>query len=133
MRDWNEVVEELRRHHTLVVEKATWVGLAWRFGESVQRQRVEVVKLSGREQLVISCDVLPLAQISPLVALRHNATLPVGALAVEGTTCVLRCTAPIEELGPQALQQLLAIIAHEAMRLRALRRHAAAPAPYVVD
>jgi len=130
---WEEVVAALRVRRLVVIEKDHWLGLAWRLGGEVQRQRVELVQPPGRGWIAVACEVLPLVQLSPVAILRYNAGLLCGSLAVEGPTCILRYVLRLEELTVPLLVRSLVTCAHEASRLRKLRRDAASPTPHVVD
>lgn len=130
---WDEVVDELRTRHAVVASGAGWIHLLWRFGPAVQRQRVELAGARRRDHITVTCDVLPIVQLSPVAVLKQNAGLLAGALALEGHTCVLRLAFALDELTTAPLRRALVLCAQEATRLRVLRREAAAPTPYVIE
>jgi hypothetical protein len=131
---WDEVTTVLRDRGLLAVENRRWLGLVWRFGAETQRQRVEVARRSSRDDhIVVASEVMPIVQLSPLAVLRHNARSLLGSMAAEGPMCVLRSVLRLDDLTAPLLLRTAVACAHEAARLRGLRRAAAGPTPYVVD
>ena len=120
---WEEIRDHLRGRYQLKVDEEDRIDLAWSFeafpGAPVQLQRVRHIRGGEREpHLGIYCPVATEAQLAPRAALAHNATLAVGALALEDILVVLRYTVPVRRLSVRALDQALWSIAHEAARLR---------------
>jgi hypothetical protein len=130
---WNEVVEVLRAGGVVVAERPRWLGLAWRTGGGELRQRVELGRGKGAPHVVVTGEVVPLLQMSAVGALRLNAELGAGALAVEGETVVLRRALPLDELTAAGLETAVSHAAIEASRLRRRHRDAAGPTPHPVD
>ena len=130
---WVDVVSDLRSTQTVVAAGERWLGITWLLGPERQRQRVELARARGRDHVVITAGVLPLVQLSLVAVLRQNAGLLAGALALEGQTCVLRVAMRLDELDTPKLRRAMVHCAHEAARLRRLRRDAAEPTPHRID
>jgi hypothetical protein len=119
MATWAETQQHLRDKFKLVVDQPDWLGLGWKFGDVIQKQRVERVQSTNDELVLVWCDVAPEDKIPHRDALLHNMTLAVGSLALFQDTYVIRHLYSLAELSFATLDKSLELIAHEAARLRA--------------
>ncbi len=125
MPTWDDVRTYLRDRYQLRRFEVAQVELAWTFPDSgeAQRQTVEVRRAMNRPIVVICCDTGQSA-FNEREALEHNMTLGVGALAMAEGEYVLRHVMFLDELSWTTLDLTLEMVAHEAARLKRLRRGA---------
>ena len=84
--------------------------------------RVELAVAHERTWILISVPVCRESEVNAMAALRFNATLAVGTLAVDDGLCVMRHTLLMATLTEEALSEALQRLWKEAARLRAGRR-----------
>jgi hypothetical protein len=122
MATWDEVRKHLRAHYLLVVEEADWVGMEWTFhhDEKVVTQRVKVARVVafGADWVLVFAAVCDADKLAALSALRFNARLPIGSLAVEHDRCYLRAALPLDTLSFGDLDRTVTFVARETARLR---------------
>jgi len=70
--------------------------------------------------ILVLCELGSATRLDPSVALRHNMTLAVGALALAdaGQSYVLRHVLRLEDASPGRLEVVVGLLAHEAARLQ---------------
>jgi hypothetical protein len=127
---WTDVVEHLVRCYRVSGHAEAWVELWWTFaGDVRQRQTIRAGQAMGEPCVVIAAEVA--GTMSAQQALRHNATLAIGALAEEDDRRIVRALIRDADLTPSALDRALRAIAHEAARLSTAARPAFDPALFV--
>jgi hypothetical protein len=131
---WDELATHVRGQWKVAIDSKDRLGLLWMIGEmpdvEEQREMVELIHGGGVSYVRISAEVTREEKLSPLDAVRHNTTLAVGALALDGDTYVLRAVLPLDVLSTQALDRSLELVAHEAARIRHKMKRSVAPIPY---
>jgi hypothetical protein len=119
MSTWEEIREHLRARFELVEEHPEWVGMVWTFtyeGRALtQRLKVECM---AREWVLVLAAVCKADGINAASALRFNARLAIGALAIGGDTCYLRALLPLDTMDFRDLDRTIAFVARETARLR---------------
>jgi len=124
MATWSETRAHLKKTFTIAAEDAEWIGLGWKFKsvrtteDVLQRQRIELAQALGEPQLLITCDIIEVHRVPMRVALEHNATLAVGAIAISNDWYVMKHVMPLENLDFAQLNRTLEFLAHESARLR---------------
>ena len=120
---WNRIAAALRRAHRVVRDEDARLVVRERYlvagdarAQSVSVARAEV---GGRDWLVLTATVAAEHAIGPREALAHNAGLAAGALGLVDDWYVLRDAVPLDALEPDAALALVALVGHEAARLRA--------------
>lgn len=131
---WAEIIEHLRAEYLVGREEEGWIELTWRFREDAlaiaQHQTVRSTEAWGEPHVLIAAELASGGTLSPGEALRHNASLAIGAIAQEDERMVLRTILPADGLTPARLGRALYAVAHEAARLSAQLRPAWTPRLY---
>ena len=126
MSTWDEVREYVRGKYPLARDEPQWLGMDWSFDANgllvTQKLKIELVTAFEEPWLLIRAAVCEEAYIEPLGALRYNAFVAIGALAVENGYCFLRATRPLQGLSMPELDQTVDFVAREAARLRQVDR-----------
>jgi hypothetical protein len=105
----------LRSIGVVAREEPTWLGLVVRFGAGTwQKVRVDL----DDERVVLRADVCAEADLDGTDALRRNAELQAGALAVMNGIYVVRHVLALAHLAVADLDRVIAAIGREAARLR---------------
>ncbi len=120
---WPDVVAQLRAAYTIDSESDDWLELRWRFvfeGDTVEQHQTVRSGTAYGELFVVVAAELP--TLDPAHALRHNATLAIGALAIEDGRAILRAGILAETLTAPHLDRVVRAIAEEAARLAARSR-----------
>jgi hypothetical protein len=119
---WTDTREWLATRYAIADLGPARLALACRMpGEppALQQVLVEHGRALGAEPwIVLIAAVQAPGAIAPEDALRHNAGLAVGALALIGDRLVLRHAAPLATLDLDALDRAIQVLAAEALRLR---------------
>lgn len=118
MATWREVWLHLRSRYQLVVEQPTWLGMEWTFTwqNLVVTQRVKVEHAG--DWVIVLAAVGKAVEVDAPGALRFNAKLMIGALALSDEMCYLRAALPLDGLSLAHLDRTIEVVAREAARLR---------------
>jgi hypothetical protein len=118
---WDELVTHVRETWRVAIDSRDRLGLLWTIDErgDEQREVVELVHSNSVPYVRITADVTHEDDLSALEAVRVNASLSLGALALDRHTYVLRAVLPLDALTSQVLDRSLELVAHEAARIRA--------------
>lgn len=115
---WEQVVAHVRHQHVVVVEQPSYVAIGWKIRNAVQLEQIERVSALGAPGVRILAVVGPTASLEAARVLEHNLAMPVGCIAVQGRSYVVRHVLPLAGLTPARLDEVLEVVAHEAARLR---------------
>lgn len=122
MTAWEDICAYLRSHYVLVVDDVGWIGMEWAFSHqgSVFRQRLKIErKISyASDWVLVMAAVCRSDMLDTTSALRFNARLAIGSLAIEGEMCYLRAALPTDTLVFRDLDRAIALVARETARLR---------------
>jgi hypothetical protein len=115
---WREVWSYLRVRYQLLVEEPTWIGMEWTFTYQnlVVTQRVKVEHAG--DWVIVLAAVGKAAEVDAPGALRFNAKLMIGALAIAEDMCYLRAALPLDGISFPHLDRTIEVVAREAARLR---------------
>jgi hypothetical protein len=120
---WDEVRAHLRQVFDIADENAARMTLIWCFPDGVSKLlqwvEVELETILGQPWLVLSADVLPVAELSPRQAMRRRAALAFGALVEREEMYILRHALPLDGLAWTTLDRALDETAREAAWLAA--------------
>jgi hypothetical protein len=135
MPSWEDIRSHLRARYVLVSDQDTWVGMEWTFTHAgaVIKQRVKVERFMafGSDWALILAAVCNADRIHALSALRFNARLPIGSLAVERDKCYLRAALALDTLSYRDLDRAIELVARETARLRDPRPRGDKSTPFV--
>src|SRR5215212_4617048 len=118
MMTWDDLVAHTRASFAVIEVGSEHLVIGWKVGDGMHTQRVDLVTAYGAPWVRIASHSGARDGVSADAVLTHNATLAIGALAVDGSALVLQHLVPLALLGPAHLDLLLTSIAHEAARLR---------------
>jgi hypothetical protein len=113
MLTWGEIREAVRARFDLARDETEWCGVV------LSGRQTLVVRMTPLGELLVTTGICAEAALDAHLALRYNARAPIGALALEGTTYLLRLLRPVDGLTIEAFGQALAELLKEAARLRA--------------
>lgn len=131
MTTWLALGDALRTRYRLALDEPARLGLVWRFADHIQRQTLELATAhSGQPHVLVLCNVADETALSPLDALRHNATLATGSLALIAGTYHLRAALPLLGMTLAGAEHAIELLAREAAGLRTRLTAVATPAPY---
>jgi hypothetical protein len=121
MPTWGETRAYVRDHYAIIQDEPNWIGMSWRFRsgdvEVEQRVKVERVFAFEKEWLLIYSAVCESGNVDAVGALRWNALVAIGSLALDGMYCVLRHTLPLATVSFADLDLVIENVAREAARL----------------
>jgi hypothetical protein len=122
MATWEEICTHLRTSYSLVVVESGWLGMEWTFTHqgAVLRQRVKIERSTSyaSDWVLVMAAVCRSDALDAAGALRFNARLAIGSLAIEGATCYLRAALPADTLVVRDLDRTIELVARETARLR---------------
>lgn len=125
MPTWDEVQGYLRAKYRLSRDEPGWLGMEWQVdldgpdGKPVsQRLKIERIVAFDHPWLLLLAAVCSEDNVEARSALRYNALLPIGSLAVENGRCYLRAPLPLDDLTWAALDRAIEFMAREATKLR---------------
>lgn len=118
MPTWNELKEYTRSKYKLSNDEEEWFGIV--FAEKENRsQKIIVRKFTAfnKEWIEFRTPICKQDEMSPVVALRKNAELAVGSLALVNDTYYLLHNAPLDSLDPDEFELPLNFLAIKADEL----------------
>lgn len=118
MTDWNDLSLHLRARYRVVKLEPHWIGLELALEAGEVRIKIERVTVFDTPWVLIIAAICNERQVDALAALRYNALVAIGALAVENERCYLRAAMPLDELRVPSLDRTVEFIARESIRLR---------------
>lgn len=122
MPTWEEARAYLGGRYRLVWTEADWVGMEWPStsdGDAAPlRLKLERVSVFAAPWLLLRCALCDEGAVDPRSALRYNARLAIGSVALEDGRCYLRAALPLHELTWPHLDRTIAFLAEEAAHLR---------------
>jgi hypothetical protein len=115
---WDQLVDHVRRHHVLVVAQPRQLAIGWKIRNIVQVEQIELVVALGAPAARVMSHAGPAWLLDPERVLQHNLAMPVGSVALEGRSYVVRHVVPLAALTVERLDEVLEVVAHEAARIR---------------
>jgi len=109
---WREIREAVQRRFRLARDEEEWCGAVLPGGQTL------VVRVTPLGSLLMTTGICAEAALDAHLALRYNSFAPVGALALEGTTYLLRLLLAPEGLTADLVEQSVVELLQEATRLR---------------
>ncbi len=123
MLDWATVRAHVATRFSVAASSEDALQLRWNISRAdgtvvEQAERLSAARAFGVPHVLIVCPVVAEAALPATDALRHNATLAIGALALTPDGYVMRASLPLDGLAFPALDRALELVAHEAARIR---------------
>lgn len=116
---WDQIVTHVRRHHVLVVEQPRYLAIGWKIRNVVQVEQIELVTALGAPAVRFMSAAGAAATLDAARVLEHNLAMPLGSVALQGRSYVVRHVVPLAALSVERLDEVLEVVAHEAARIRA--------------
>ena len=111
-------MEHVRHQHVVVVAQPRYLAIAWKIRNVVQVEQMELVTALGVPAVRVTSPAGPAAILDATRVLEHNLAMPVGSVALQGKSYVVRHVLPLAALTVARLDEVLEVIAHEAARIR---------------
>ena len=119
---WEDIRTHVQERLKLHRDTPGELELLWRFpgdfGHVSVVERLRCVEALGRQWLLVTAVIGSERSWPARVALKHNADLAIGAVAVDGDDYVVRHVVPLGCLTIAELDESLEVVAHEAAWVR---------------
>lgn len=112
MASWDELRETMRQSYKLQQDEADLVSMVWTYDDG-RHQKVILrhYKAFDRSLVEFQSAFARIEDLNPTEALRKNAELPLGTIALQGEVYVVLYNAVLDDLGPGSLELYLSRVA----------------------
>ncbi len=134
MPTWAEVQVRARERYRVTVDEPEWLALrSEHAGEPPVRVKLELTQAWNEPWLLMLAEVSPAGTIDAAQALRQNASLALGALAIEGSLIVVRHTLRLATMSWADLDIALAACVEAARDLRRTMPQPTSALDYLIE
>lgn len=125
MPTWDEAQGYQRTKYRLIRDEPNWLGMEWQTASEISDGepathclKIECISAFERPWLLLLATICAEDNIDVRSALRYNALLAIGSLAVDSGRCYLRAALPLGTITWAELDRAIEFIASEATKLR---------------